>query len=114
MTLTLTPDKETRLQRQAVQAGLPLADYLLWVAEHAQTPPTGGSPPMGGPALSPTAALFAQRAAEDATDAPAETARRQHAGNAPLTALRENPLSFRRVDVGGAETGEPEDGPQAA
>lgn len=85
---------------------MPLADYLLWVAEHAPTLPAAGPPPAAGPALSPTAALFAEWAAEDATDDPDEIARRQQEGDALLSALRENPLSFRRVAVGEAEDGD--------
>ncbi len=85
LTLTLTPEKESRLQRQAAQAGLPLADYLLWVAERAQTLPEGEPPPTSGQTLSPTARLFAQWAAEDATDDPEEITRRQQEGDALLS-----------------------------
>lgn len=44
LTLTLTPEKETRLQRQAAQAGLPLDEYVRRLVERAAGEEAGDDP----------------------------------------------------------------------
>lgn len=100
MTLTLEPTKEmgselAAIARQRQLAPERLLDMIVseWLARNkAQARGEAG----GG---DPTLALFAQWDAEDATDDPAEIARRQADGDALLAALRAAPLSLRSVDL---------------
>ncbi len=49
LTLTLTPEKETRLQRQAAQAGLPLDEYVQRLVEMAAGEEAGDDPMSNDP-----------------------------------------------------------------
>lgn len=81
MTLTLSPELEARLQAEAARRGVSpdqLAQSL--IAEHLPKAESGGS----------LAALFAEWAAEDATDDPEELARRQEEGEEFMRSLARN------------------------
>ena len=104
ITIELPLEVEGELTREAQRQGTTPERLALEGLRHLYTP---GQPAPQGSAdtgqaattLSPTRLLFAQWAVEDATDDPEEIARRQREGDELLTALRENPLSLRRVDV---------------
>lgn len=61
LTLTLTPEKETRLQRQAAQAGLPLDEYVQRLVEMAAGEEAGDNPMPNDPMPVVPAAVQAAR-----------------------------------------------------
>lgn len=99
LTLTLTPEKETRLAAQARRAGLTPEQYVQSLIDR-DTQKSGPTQAGGAQPLSPTAALFAQWAEEDRTDDSEEIARRNQETDELLQALADHPLSFRRIDTG--------------
>jgi len=69
LTLKLTPEKESRLQRQAVQAGLPLDEYVRRLVETAAEADTGDNPPPSRSAAN-RAAQFLRWAESHGRDTP--------------------------------------------
>ena len=91
LTLTLTPEKETRLAAQAHRAGLSLDEYVQRVIDQTAAAPDLPTPEP----VSPTMALFHRWSAEAATDDPAEIARRTQETDELTAALRAARLSLR-------------------
>jgi hypothetical protein len=86
--LDISPDLETRLREKAARRGQVLSDYLLSLAE-------ADSPPLPDASADPAPALFAQWAAEDATDDPEELAWRNREGDELMASLRENRMNLQ-------------------
>ncbi len=106
MTLTLTPITETRLQELAERRGQApeeVIDALVQREMSQEERVTQAQSTQPAAYVSPTAALFAQWAIEDATDDPEEIARRQKEGDELLENLQKYPFSLRRADVSGEE-----------
>lgn len=102
ITIDLPPEMEGELAREAQRQGTTPERLALEGLRQLYMPDIPGQPaPASGIAetLSPTLALFAKWAEEDATDDPEEIRRRQREGDELLAALRENPLSLRRLEL---------------
>lgn len=85
MTLTLSPELEARLRAEAARRGVSpneLAQDL--ISEHLPKPESGSS----------LEALFAEWAAEDATDDPAEIERQRREGEEFMQGLNRNRLEM--------------------
>lgn len=99
LTIDITPEEGGRLQEQAHHTGMSLGLYVQQIVKRAaDTPPISGTETAQD---DPTLALFAQWDLEDATDDPEEITRRQQDGDELLASLRDNPLTLRRVTLGG-------------
>lgn len=91
LTLELPPDVQAALNEAARRQGRTPEQAALETLRHAYvaeptTPPASANPA----SIDPTLALFAQWAAEDATDDPEELARRNREGDEFMEQLRQN------------------------
>jgi hypothetical protein len=95
LTLTLTPEKESRLAALARRAGLSLDEYVQRVIDQTADAPETPTPSP----VSPTLALYHRWAAEAATDDPAEIARRTQETDELSAALQAAPFSLRTPEL---------------
>lgn len=93
LTLNISPQLEARLRNEAARLGVTEAEYASRLLEQSLS--AAAAPP--APADQATLDLLARWDAEDATDDPAELARRQREWERFKRAMNENSLSGRPV-----------------